>query len=151
MAILYFRGMAAANDKPKVGRSARLLGIRPGIDIDTIEVPQIWLDELGYLRPELERGVGTDLAVVAIRNTKGMSTSISIETLPSHRKPIAFGGTGRDPIWQIDSSYITGDLEAVRDSLTHVSIMPRATMLLAQYELALANTQKYWQRVENFI
>jgi hypothetical protein len=24
-------------------------------------------------------------------------------------------------------------------------------MLLAQYELALANTQKYWQRVENFI
>jgi hypothetical protein len=46
---------------------------------------------------------------------------------------------------------ITGDLEAVRDSLTHVSIMPRATMLLARYELALANTQKYWQRVENFI
>jgi hypothetical protein len=91
------------------------------------------------------------LVQICVVSIKRMSTSISIETLPSHRKPIAFGGTGRDPIWQIDSSYITGDLEAVRDSLTHVSIMPRATMLLAQYELALANTQKYWQRVENFI
>ena len=150
MTVLYFRGMAAANDQPKLGRSARLLGIRPGIDIDTIEVPQIWLDDLGYLRPELERGVGADLAIVAIRNTKGMSTSISISTLPSHRKPIAFGGTGRDPIWQIDSSYITGDIEAVRDSPTHVSIVPKVTMLLARFESALANTQTYWQRVESF-
>ena len=150
MAILYFRGMVAANDKPKVGRSARMLGVRAGIDIDAIEVPKIWLDEIGYLRPELERGIGADLTLVALRNTKGMSTSISIESLPSHRKPIAFGGISRDPIWQIDSSYIDGDLEAVRDSPTHISIMPRATMLFAKYELALANTQQYWYRVENF-
>jgi hypothetical protein len=44
--------------------------------------------------------------------------------------------------------YRERDREAVRDSLTHVSIMPRVTMLLAQYELAIANTQKYWQRVK---
>jgi hypothetical protein len=80
-----------------------------------------------------------------------MSTSISIESLPPHRKPITWGGTGRDLIWQIDSGYIEQDLEAVRDSPTHVSIMPSVTMLLAKYELALANTQKYWQRVEDLI
>jgi hypothetical protein len=148
MTTLYFRAMVGVDDRPKIGRSGRLLGIRPGIDIDTIEVPDSWIDPMGYLQIESERSESKNLVTLAVRNTKGMSTSISIESLPSHRKPIAWGGTGRDPIWQIDSSYLEPDLEAVRDSPTHVSIMPRVTMLLAQYELALANTQKYWQRVK---
>ena len=151
MTTLYFRAMVGEDNRPKVGRSGRLLGIRPGIDIDTIEVPDSWIDASGYLRIESERGESKNLVIVAVRNTKGLSTSISIESLPSHRKPIAWGGTGRDLIWQINSSYIDLDLEAVRDSPTHVSIMPRVTMLLAKYELALANTQKYWQQVENLI
>jgi hypothetical protein len=144
MTTLYFRAMVEVNERPKIGRSGRLLGIRPGIDIDTSEVPDSWID------PN-ERGESKNLVTVAVRNTKGMSASISIESLPSHRKPIALGGTGRDLIWQIDSSYIERDLEAVRDSPTHVSIMPRVTMLLTKYELALADMQKYWQRVENLI
>jgi hypothetical protein len=159
MTTLYFRAMVGVDDRPKIGRSGRLLGIRQGIDIDTIEVPDSWVNSIGYLRIESDRGESKNLVTVAVRNTKGMSASISIESLPLHRKPIAWGGTGRDPIWQIDSSYLDSaeptlrerDLEAVRDSPTHVSIMPRATMLLAKYELALANTQKYWQRVENLI
>lgn len=151
MTTLYFRAMVGENSRPKIGRSGRLLGIRPGIDIDIIEVPDSWVDPNGYLRIESERGESKNLVIVAVRNTKGMSTSISIETLPPHRKPIAWGGTGRDLIWQIDSGYIDQDLEAVRDSPTHVSIMPRVTMLLAKYELALANMQKYWQRVEDLI
>ena len=151
MTTLYFRAMVGEEDRPKIGRSGRLLGIRPGIDIDTIEVPDSWVDPMGYLRIESERGESKNLVIVAVRNNKGMSASISIASLPSHRKPIAWGGTGRDLIWQIDSSYLDRDLEAVRDSPTHVSIMPRVTMLLAKYELALANTQKYWQRVEILI
>jgi hypothetical protein len=151
MTTLYSRAMVGVNDRPKIGRSGRLLGIRPGIDIDTIKVPDSWIDLSGYLRLESERGQSKNLVTVAMRNTKGMSASISIESLPLHRKPIAWGGTGRDPIWQIDSSYLDRDLEAVRDSPTHVSIMPRVTMLLAKYELVLANTQKYWQLVENLI
>jgi hypothetical protein len=151
MTTLYFRAMVGADERPKIGRSGRLLGIRPGIDIDTIDVPDSWIDPNGYLRLESERGESKNLVTVAVRNTKGMSTSISIESLPTHRKPIAWGGTGRDLIWQIDSSYLDSDLEAVRDSPTHVSIMPRVTMLLTKYELALANTQKYWQRLENLI
>ena len=149
MTTLYVRAMVGENEWPKVGRSARLLGIRPGID--TIEVPDSWVTSIGYLQIESERGESKNLVTVAVRNTKGMSASISIESLPFHRKQIAWGGTGRDPIWQIDSSYLDRDLEAVRDSPTHVSIMPRVTMLLTKYELALANTQKYWQRVENLI
>jgi hypothetical protein len=77
-----------------------------------------------------------------------MSVSLSIDALPEFRKPPKFNGTGRDPLWQIDDKHITGDLEAVQDSLTHVSILPRITMSLARYEAALANTQNFWERVD---
>ncbi|MGB3786691.1 MAG: hypothetical protein WA949_01685 [Phormidesmis sp.] len=61
---------------------------------------------------------------------------------------MAFGDTGKDALWQIASEHISGDLEAVQDSATHVSIMPKVTMLLERYEKALANTQNYWNKVE---
>ncbi|MEM9214488.1 MAG: hypothetical protein AAGD25_09095 [Cyanobacteria bacterium P01_F01_bin.150] len=147
MAKLYYRGMVAKDGKPKLGHSARLLGIRPGIDIDVTHLPQGWLDEKGCLRPESERVDSDQPVEVAIRNTKGMSTSLSIEGLPPFRKPAAFGGIGKDPLWQIESEYITGDLDAVQDSATHVSIMPKVTMRLERYEAALAKTQDYWQKV----
>jgi hypothetical protein len=147
MAKFYYRGMAEENGKPKIGRSARLLRIRPGIDIDVEQMPRDCLDEQGYLRPEAERNPTGELVAVAIRNTKGMSTSLSIEGLPAFRRPATFGGTGRDPLWQIEDSKINRDLEAVQDSPTHISIMPRNTMLLEKYETALAKTQDDWRRV----
>ncbi len=147
MAKLYYRGMAEENGKPKVGCSARLLGVRPGIDIDVQQVPRDWLDGQGYLRPEGERNPSGEPVTVAIRNTKGMSTSLAIESLPVFRRPAAFGGTGKDPLWQIEDSKITGDLEAVQNSPSHISIMPRTTMLLEKYKIALANTQNDWEKV----
>jgi hypothetical protein len=36
MAQLYYRGMAEKSGQPKIGRSARLLGVRPGADIDVM-------------------------------------------------------------------------------------------------------------------
>jgi hypothetical protein len=147
MAKFYYRGMAEENGKPKIGRSARLLGIRPGIDIDVEQMPRDCLDERGCLQPEAERYPTGELVAVAIRNTKGMSTSLSIEGLPAFRRPAIFGGTGKDSLWQIEDSKINGDLEAVQDSATHVSIMPRTTMLLEKYETALAKTQDDWKRV----
>ena len=147
MAKLYYRGMAKENGKPKVGCSARLLGVRPGIDIETEQMPRDWLDERGYLKPEVERNSSGESVTLAIRSTKGMSTSLVIESLPVFRRPAAFGGTGKDPLWQIEDSKITGDLEAVQDSLTHVSIIPRTTMLLEKYKIALANTQNDWEKV----
>jgi hypothetical protein len=147
MAKLYFRGMAEQNGKPKIGRSARLLGVRPNIDINIEQMPIGYLDKQGYLLPEAQRNLHGELVTVAIRDIKGMSVSLSIEGLPAFRKPSQFGGNGKDPLWQIDDSIITGDLQAVQDSPTHVSIMPRVTMALEKYESALANTQKYWEIV----
>ncbi len=141
--------MADDNGKPKLGRSARLLGVRLGIDIDVVEMPRNALDARGYLRPVVERPASGAMVLVALRNTKGMSASTTIESLPAFRRPEAFGGTGRDPLWHIDDSHIGGDLEAVQDSDTHVSIMPRTAMLLENYEMALAETQNYWQKVSN--
>ncbi len=147
MAKLYYRGMVAENGKPKIGRSARLLGVRPSIDIDIEQMPRDYLDDHGYLRPEAERNPTGELVDVAIRNTKGMSTSLSIESLPAFRRPATVGGTGRDPLWQVEDSNVTGDLEAVQDGATHISIMPRTTMLLERYETALAKTQDDWKRI----
>ncbi|WP_026098790.1 Tse2 family ADP-ribosyltransferase toxin [Kamptonema formosum] len=148
MAKLYYRGMAEQNGKPKIGRSARLLGVRPGIDIDIELMPTGYLNEQGYLLAESEREFGGELVAVAVRNTKGMSVSLSIEGLPAFRRPAKFGGTGKDPLWQIDDRNIIGDLQAVQDSPTHVSILPIATMSLERYEAALANTQNDWERVD---
>lgn len=148
MAKLYYRGMAERNGKPEIGRSARLLGVRPNIDINIEQVPTGWLDEQSYLLPEPQRKLHGDLVSVANRDTKGMSVSLSIEGLSAFRKPTKFGGNGKDPLWQIDDRMITGDLQAVQDSPTHVSIMPRVTMALEKYESTLANTQQYWERVD---
>ena len=145
---LYYRGMVAQDGKPKIGRSARLLGVRPAIDINIEQMPIGFLDEQGYLLPESQRNFHGDCVSVAIRDIKGMSVSLSIEGLPAFRKPTEFGGNGKDPLWKIDDSIITGDLQAVQDSRTHVSIMPRVTMSLEKYEAALASTQKYWERVD---
>jgi len=90
--------MAEENGKPKKGRNARLLGVRPSIDIDVEQVPKDWLDEQGYLLPETERKSSEESVTVAIINTKGMSVSLSIEGLPPFRKPPKFGGTGKDPL-----------------------------------------------------
>ena len=141
--------MVDENGKPKIGRSARLLGVRLGdIDINIKRMPVDSLDEQGYLLPESERKFQGELVDVVIVNTGGMSVSLSIEALPAPRKPAKFGGYGKDPLWQIDDSNITGDLQAVQDSPTHVSISPRVTMLLERYELALANTQDDWERID---
>lgn len=148
MAKLYYRGMAEQNGKLRVGRSDRLLGVRPNVDIDIEQMPSGCVDERGYLKLEAERECEGETVAVAIKNTKGMSVSLSIAGLPAFRKPPAFGGTGQDPLWQIDDSKITGDLEAVQDSPTYVSILPSATMLLEKYEAALAKTQNDWGRVE---
>ncbi|WP_427160971.1 hypothetical protein ACQFX9_04945 [Aliinostoc sp. HNIBRCY26] len=148
MTKFYYRGMAEQNGKPKIGRSARLLGVRPGIDINVEQMPVGYLNEQGYLLAESEREFRGELVTVAIRDTKGMSVSLSIEGLPAFRKPAKFGGTGKDPLWQIDDSMITGDLQAIQDSPTHVSILPKVTMSLERYELALANTQNHWERID---
>ena len=104
------------------------------------------LNKQGYVQLEAARDDAGEVVEVAIRNTKGLSVSLSIEGLPPFRRPAAFGGTGKDALWQIDESLVTGDLEAVQDSATHVSILPSATMLLEKYEAAISATQPHWEK-----
>lgn len=148
MTKLYYRGMAEQNGKPKTGRSSRLLGIRPDIDVNIEHLPAGYLDEQGYLLAETERKLQGDIVSVAVRDTKGMSVCLSIEGLPAFRKPLKFGGVGKDPLWQIDRSKIVGDLQAVQDNSIHVSILPRVTMSLSRYEAALTSTKNDWERVD---
>lgn len=75
MVKLYYRGMTDENGKPKIGRSARLLGVRLGIDINIKQISIDNLDEQGYLLPESEREFQGELVDVAIVNTGGMSVS----------------------------------------------------------------------------
>ncbi len=146
MALLY-RAMIEENGFPKIGRSPRMLGVRLSIDIDVEQIPLDLLDEQGSLRSSVEQSNSPTIVEVAIRNNKGMSTSLSIAALPAFRKPQEFGGTGKDPLWQIDDCQILGEIEAVQDSPTHVSIMPRRTILLEKYETAIANTRNDWEKV----
>ena len=125
----------------------RFLGVRPDIDITVEHVSKNWLDEHGCLRPEAEKDFSGTLVAVAVRDHRGMSTSLAIESLPAFRKPKTFGGKGNDPLWHIEATKIAGDLEAVQDSPTHVSILPSTTMLLEKYEAALAKTQNDWQKI----
>ncbi|MGL5193120.1 MAG: hypothetical protein ACRC8Y_05905, partial [Chroococcales cyanobacterium] len=136
------------NGKPKIGRGARFLGVRLGIDIDIEQMPTGYLNEQGYVLPQSERQFAGELVDVAIRGRKGLSVFLSIESLPVFRRPAKFGGSGKDPLWQIDDKNIRGDLEALQDSPTHVSIVPSVTMSLERYEAALANTQNDWERID---
>jgi hypothetical protein len=108
MTKLYYRGMMADNGKPKIGRHARCLGIRPNIDIGVDRVPKDYVNEGGYLQPFSNQDADLEMVEVAVRNTKGMSVSLSIDALPDFRKPPAFGGSGRDPLWQIDRTKLLG-------------------------------------------
>jgi len=70
MVKLYYRGMVDENGKPKIGRSARLLGVRLGIDINIKQISIDNLDEQGYLLPESEREQYSLCASAPLRGKK---------------------------------------------------------------------------------
>ncbi|MCM1236256.1 MAG: hypothetical protein NC489_39755 [Ruminococcus flavefaciens] len=49
--------------------------------------------------------------------TGGMSVSSSPKDLPPHRKPPEFGGTGKDPVWKMNTSDLGPDLDYVPNKL----------------------------------
>ena len=115
-----FRGMTEEKGEPKVGDSARTLGVRPNIDIP--------VDTNGNVHP----------------NTGGVSVSPSPQDLPPHRKPIEFGGTGKDPVWKLDVADLGNDLQYVPDKPGHGTIQPKQSMPLSKYQAALANLKSKW-------
>jgi len=135
---LIYRVMTRDGDKPKVGNTARTLGVRlPPLPHADIEV-----NEDGTVEP----GRG------------GMSVSPRLERLPKHRVPKRLcervpeaSGFDTDSCWHMGS----GSFEAgpVAPGLLlrllgteHGLIEPEYRMLLADYTTALAATRDQWQQ-----
>jgi hypothetical protein len=144
---LIWRGMKIDGDKPQVGRGASLLGVRVGDKKDDDINP----DGKGCVQP----GQG------------GMSVSSSLEALPPHRVPRRLKRAYPERFPDADAtnqhwcwSFGEGTFEAGRvgdhlcfrpdpeDSKRHGFVEPDDTMLLEDYETALAATRDQWRRWE---
>jgi hypothetical protein len=116
----------SVSGQPSVGPSSRTLGIRPGID-----VPAVSPDE------------------IVVPGQGGLSVSPDDpHNLPPTRRPPAFGGTGKDPVWGLDESDLGPDLRyrPDPDNDRHGFIEPVRAMPLREYEEAIARTQGLWKK-----
>jgi hypothetical protein len=121
-----YRSMKTASDGyPEQGRTARTLGVRPGVDIP----------------------VGVDGLVVG--RAGGMSVAPnSPGHLPEHRRPPDRGGTGKDPVWELDVADLGHPLVYREDPLlpgVHGFVEPRGPMTFADYEAAVLMTRLAWR------
>jgi hypothetical protein len=125
--------------KPKVGSTARTLGVRPRID-------GLGPGDIPVLEGSVAPGTG------------GMSVAPELHHLPLWRIPRRYTlpGTGRVGTGKNeDSCWLMGDglfrnapisdrLNLVVDSLTHGAVEPSSSMLLERYETAPAKTRDSW-------
>ena len=127
MEMLYRAMIEDVDGKPKVGRSARELGVRAGDKAPHNDVDAISPNDVVF-------------------PIKGLSVSPDDPmNLEKHRRPVSLGGIGKDPVWVIDEIDLGPDLIFVHDSLTHGYIAPRVPMTLAQYEKALELLRDRWR------
>lgn len=124
-----YRSMRSGDDAlPLPGAAARLLGVRPGIDLV--------LNADGAAQPQ----------------TGGLSVAPDDPLLlPEHRRPLEFGGTGNDPVWRIR----VGDLDprlAYRPDPDnpegHGFIEPSTPMPIEAFQAALEASRSAWTLVE---
>ncbi len=112
---------------PKIGATSRYLGARPGVDIRVFDS--------GSVDP----------------GRQGMSVSPSPpENLPFRRRPEEFGGTGKDPVFEMDTDELPEELEYLPDPdkpATHGFIRPAYTMTFEHYQRALHETRELWRQV----
>jgi hypothetical protein len=106
-----------------VGPTARTLGVRPGDDIPVIG---------GQVRP----------------GTGGMSVGLdSPMSLPAHRRPPQFGGTGKDPIWSIDTASLGAEVAFRQDKPHHGLFEPAREMSIDEFQNALADLAAKWLKL----
>lgn len=70
-----------------------------------------------------------------------------VENLPQHRRPPAWGGTSKDPVFVIASPSIQGPLQYRPDHEEHGVIEPQKSMSIEQLQLALCATRESWELV----
>jgi hypothetical protein len=111
---------------PEVGPGTRTLGVRPGVDVPA-----------GSLGDMVYPGQG------------GLSVSPDDPLhLPYFRRPPAWQGTGRDPVWTISGAELGPDLQYRPDpgNARHGFVEPVRPMTLADYQVAIAGTQIRWRQ-----
>jgi hypothetical protein len=114
---------------PEVGRTARTLGVRAGVDVP--------VDEAGQVKP------GSGGVSVAPNSPAG---------LPAHRRPPGLGGTGKDPVWEFDLAELGGSLAYREDPDqpgVHGFLEPSVEMTFDRYERALIETRLAWRSIES--
>jgi hypothetical protein len=109
------------------GATSRYLGVRPGTDIRILYN--------GSVSP----------------GQAGMSVSPwPPQNLPIHRRPPELGGTGKDPVFEMDTDGLPEELEYQPDSTKpdlHGFIRPAYTMLFTHYQQAIHSTRALWRLV----
>jgi hypothetical protein len=108
-----------ADGLPQVGRSARQLGVRP-----------------------LDWALHNDVSAAAPDDTvnpgEGMSAAPDDPAkLPKNRRPPQVNaGTGKDPVWEIDTDDLGPSLQYVQDKAAHGVVGPKQPLTLAEFEEA---------------
>jgi hypothetical protein len=125
------RGMREDSDGlPKLGPTTRTLGVRP----DSL-FGDIIVTKGGLVFP----------------GTGGMSVSPwPPENIEEHRRPKEFGGTGKDPVWEMDTDDLPEELRYQSDPAkadVHGFIAPARWMHLSEYQRTLHGTRNLWTRV----
>lgn len=121
-----YRSMRTAGDGlPAAGSTARALGARREIDIR--------VDDDGMV---VGGGGGMSVAPDSPMN------------LPGHRRPPQYGGTGKDPVWELDAVELGNELVYREDPLmsgVHGFVEPAMRMPFDGYQDALLRTRGAWR------
>ncbi len=123
------RGMRAdADGLPMLDPSGRYLAVRPNVDI--------LVDVAGRVDPE----------------TGGMSViPPPVENMDPHRRPPEFGGTGKDPVFELQTDEMPGELRYRPDPANpegHGFIEPSRVMSFEEYLTSIQATRALWRRVQ---
>lgn len=119
-----FRSMKADGDRPAIESSARGLGVRT-------------LGRYLDVHPDANGDIGP--------GGGGMSVAPDDPLLlDGYRRPQEFGGTGRDPVWEIRVKDLPAATALRLTSTSHGQIEPASVMPLGDYQSRLESTQGAW-------
>jgi len=80
-------------------------------------------------------------------NHQGMSVAPdSPSNLPGFRRPPAFGGTGKDPVWEISEGDLGPNLNFNQNSPGHGVIEPSRPMTYEEYSNSLYDLKELLQK-----
>lgn len=117
---------------PDVGESARTLGVRPGADVEISS---------GSVGPKDSAGKFQGMSVAP-------DTPFNLFLV---RRPVEFGGSGKDPVWAIKRSLVIDpNLQVVDDKPGHALLAPNKCLLYQEYKRSLEATRPFWKKIKTF-